>query len=490
MVFFWVTPKFNFSVGVDGEVVGAVSVGTQKTSTHTYIKEYKNNSWNTITEASSIEEPIPVTLSGEAMIELYLKGAIHLRIFEVLGVETYAKYFVRAEAVTNTSNIGVLDYCIDHGIKVGITLRDELFSSLELTPLEISILHDELLPCDSISINSGGIFIGDTILTTQEEVNTFGNNNYVKIDGSLVITGNNISDLSPLSSITEITGTLRLFEADKLIDFLGMENLKKIGNNLIVNHCNKLRNFNGLVQLDTIGGSFTIGFCSELSEMKGCESLSFIRNTLLIENNPSLLILGNNLNIIYIGEDLRITNNPNLERIGWFDKVNYLGGIAIKSNSKLKDVSGFNNATFVGSPSFQENPALETINGFSNLERLYSINIQRNENLNNISGFQNVKKVDSRLAIEDNINLSAVNGFPDITEAGNLIIYLTNIRNVDFLENLSQLNSLNILNNLVLDDFCGLDLLIRSNNLSGTYNITNNAYNPTIEDILNGNCSQ
>ncbi len=41
-----------------------------------------------------------------------------------------------------------------------------------------------------------------------------------------------------------------------------------------------------------------------------------------------------------------------------------------------------------------------------------------------------------------------------------------------------------------LKDYCAITNLINSDGLAGEYNVQNNAYNPTIEDIKAGRCSQ
>jgi hypothetical protein len=49
---------------------------------------------------------------------------------------------------------------------------------------------------------------------------------------------------------------------------------------------------------------------------------------------------------------------------------------------------------------------------------------------------------------------------------------------------------LTIQGNTVLINLCGIKPLIDANGLKGSYSVSDNAYNPTIINIGNGNCSQ
>ncbi len=63
--------------------------------------------------------------------------------------------------------------------------------------------------------------------------------------------------------------------------------------------------------------------------------------------------------------------------------------------------------------------------------------------------------------------------------------------NIDGLSNLTSVDeSLNIINNYALTDLCGIKNILTINGVSGDISIAQNLYNPTVEDIIAGNCSQ
>ncbi|MGK0387071.1 MAG: hypothetical protein ACI849_001691 [Patiriisocius sp.] len=63
--------------------------------------------------------------------------------------------------------------------------------------------------------------------------------------------------------------------------------------------------------------------------------------------------------------------------------------------------------------------------------------------------------------------------------------------NLNGLENLSQVGrNLIIENNLELVNLCGITNLVSQDGILEDYIVFDNAYNPSQQDILDGNCSQ
>lgn len=64
------------------------------------------------------------------------------------------------------------------------------------------------------------------------------------------------------------------------------------------------------------------------------------------------------------------------------------------------------------------------------------------------------------------------------------------ITNLDFLSNLDTVDdTLIIALNPNLIDFCGLNNAVDQNGITGTYTVVDNAYNPTLQDLVDGNCT-
>lgn len=148
---------------------------------------------------------------------------------------------------------------------------------------------------------------------------------------------------------------------------------------------------------------------------------------------------------------------------------------------------------------------LKTINGELSVYKINSSNIF--DNLEEVSGylylyapsqdksdnpiFESLLRV-GELSIFETFGTTAINGFNSLTTInGRIGVSFTQLLNVDFLSTVLEINDeIEITENYTLTNLCGLETVINVNGLNGIYSVRNNAYNPTISDIQNGNCSQ
>lgn len=164
-----------------------------------------------------------------------------------------------------------------------------------------------------------------------------------------------------------------------------------------------------------------------------------------------------------------------------------IGGLIIgpynenQTDSTIKELLGLSKLNSIeGYLSITNNLSLSSLDGLANIEELKSF-----DGLNGIFHVRNNVKIHN-CAIE---NLSGLEKLSWVD--GNIKIkYNFNLRNIDALVNVKAHNAdnININNNPVLNDFCGLIPLL--NDFNGDLIIVANAYNPSIEDIIDGNCSQ
>lgn len=120
-------------------------------------------------------------------------------------------------------------------------------------------------------------FNGNITLTTQDEINEFGANNYKIIIGDLIIDENqaihDIVFIDKLSSITTITGSLTITNMFNWLDIpSGFENLTTIGQLTISDNWGIL-DLNGLTNLSNCKGAITITNNNDLSSFCGIKSL-------------------------------------------------------------------------------------------------------------------------------------------------------------------------------------------------------------------------
>ncbi|MCH5600560.1 hypothetical protein [Niabella ginsengisoli] len=86
--------------------------------------------------------------------------------------------------------------------------------------------------CETITVKK--TYVGNLDLSTQQEVDNFLTENYTDIDGTLTISGNNITSLSPLIFLKNITGDFFIDNMDHITSSDGLQNLRTIGKRLII----------------------------------------------------------------------------------------------------------------------------------------------------------------------------------------------------------------------------------------------------------------
>lgn len=342
------------------------------------------------------------------------------------------------------------------------------------TTLTIVFFILYLLPHISFS----QIYVGDVDLTTQSQVNSFGQNNYTGIDGNLTINGGlSINNLNPLSALTNVTQDLIIANCDSLANLSGLNNLTSVGNDLILLRNDGLTTLLGLNNLLTVGGSLRIG--------------QYIGDGGNI-NLTSLNAL-NNLNSI--GQDLEFADNPLINDLTSFSSITELQGyLFIRNNDNLTNLNGLQNITSLGGGLFityNENLVdLDDLQGLNTIGQ--NIVIDENPSLSNLEGLINIHSVGTEILLGESNLITNLEGLNNISHLdGHLWIINMNI--LENLDALSQMNyiggDLDIKFNDNLGNFCGLTNLIVSGTLVGDYDVVNNEYNPTLQNILNGECT-
>src|SRR4030095_7496140 len=321
------------------------------------------------------------------------------------------------------------------------------------------------------------VFFGNATLTNQQEVNSFGANNYTTIRGSIFISGP-VTDLSPLRSIVIIGNGFEVANS-QITSFAGLENLEIIGDDFIhsflVERNPSLINFSGLNKLKIINGDFLVynndalvnflgldnlfvvqNFqfdiydCDHLTSLQGLEKLLYIGGELNLKNNPLLSDLRALRNLRLLLYRLRIIDHSSLQKIDAFENIKKLGGIELINNASLSDISGFRNIDTASEVILiDNNDMLTNLSAFNNITTTEYITIKNNAALTDLEGFKNVQSLKYQLLIENNNSLTNLQG----------------LRRLKFLERLE------IFSNGSLQNLNGLDSLT---------SITGNVYSITI----------
>ena len=310
-----------------------------------------------------------------------------------------------------------------------------------------------------------GTYTGDISFETEQDLIDFQTAGYTKVIGNIIVQYN-IRTLQKLDNLlTEIDGNLTI-NCQSLTSLDGLYNLKKITGNFITwEAC--ITSYEGIDKLTEIGGDFEVRLPYSLESFEGLESLETIGgNFKIIDNKSSLNALS-----------------------------------SFKGLSSLKSIGGdFEVSTDHSSsphPSHSLN-ALESFEGLESLETIggnfrviaesfsysYSFNV-----LSSFKGLSSLKSIGGDFEVKARV-LESFEGLENLTNIGDKLTIkgCSSLNNIDALKNIESLNDISITTCSKLYDFCVLKNVVQ--NMSGTFYVNDNGYNPTKYQLLNGECSQ
>jgi hypothetical protein len=240
-----------------------------------------------------------------------------------------------------------------------------------------------------------------------------------------------------------------LFTQEEVNDF-GANNYTHITGSLLIgkidNTQSSINDLRPLNALKSIGRQFIIIDNPLLSNLAGLENLEFIGGNFLIEDNPNLINIESLRNLTTINDYLYINNNDQLTNLNGLENIISISGdLGIFSNEILRDINSLQNLTSIGKRLlFENNPSLLDFNLSSLTVIAERLDIRHCPNITHLNSLTNLQTIGTDIYLSSNFNLI---------------------------------------------DFCGLQSLLIDNGLGGNYTAIYNAYNPTKQDIIDGNCS-
>ncbi len=188
------------------------------------------------------------------------------------------------------------------------------------------------------------------------------------IKGTLAVDYNNsLDNFEGLENLDSIYGGIYLSN-NSLTSFKGLDNLKYVGNLLQIDEGTSIADFSHLNNLNRIGGNFRVTYDSTLINYEGLENLKYVDGNLtiafsLIENFEGL----NSLE--FVGGNLLLPTE-NLSSFSGLESLEHIGGLSVNS-TQVNDFEGLNNLhTIIGDVYIKENPALTNLNALSNVSEI------------------------------------------------------------------------------------------------------------------------
>ena len=232
----------------------------------------------------------------------------------------------------------------------------------------------------------------DIYLTTQAELDAFVEDyNCIDINESLIIGDyveeSDINNLSGLSTITSISGRLKIQNTPNLENLEGLDNLISIGGSFSIYNNSSLINLEGLDNLSSIVRVFYIAENHSLINFEGLENLTNINGYFAVSGNESFINFEGLDNLSSIGGNFFISHNPSLINFEGLENLTNINGyFDVSGNESLINFEGLESCTnFLSDAMYiHENPSLVSLSGLENLfvpDLTETIGIYDNPNL-------------------------------------------------------------------------------------------------------------
>ena len=283
-----------------------------------------------------------------------------------------------------------------------------------------TIITDNAPGCESIYtiMNACGVECptGNITFNSQTDIDVFGTvfNNCTEIQGDLIISGEDIDDLSALSSIQSISGSLVVEYNDLLTNLNGLSSLTYIGENLYMYWNNNLQNIDVLSNITDFEGYISISHNESLIDISGISNFNYENiYSLEIFENPMLAVCNVSLVCNYIDNmqgDINIINNAE----GCEDV--YAVADACGIEAPPCPLNSLHLYTQQDVDDFAINyPNCQTIYGNLYISRNYD-DYESDEMITNLEGLSNITSINGSLMIYETLleNLDDLSGLTSI----------------------------------------------------------------------------
>ena len=429
-------------------------------------------------------------LAGGEQISIEVQSNIDYEIIIPKTVQEWIEQMPQSKALTKSM----------------INLEVKPNTTYDVRSAQVFIKDKNSTLSDTVQVTQAakGTYTGDIIFETEQDLIDFQTAGYTKVIGNIIVQGNKIRTLQKLDNLlTEIDGNLTI-ECSNLTSLDGLYNLKKITGNFITMHA-WITSYEGIGKLTEIGGDFEVNaksfyYSSSLNSLASFEGLE------------SLEEIGGSFKVIAESSGSSSSSLNSLSSFKGLSGLKSIGGdfeVNAEFSSSLNSLASFegleNLQTIGGSFSCNRRISIKALSQLNSIGKNLEINLLFDEGLENLvriggdfkpSSSSSFKKLNKLSSIGGNFYVytfsgTSFEGLESLTNIGGgklTINYCSSLNNIDALKNIESLNDISITTCPKLYDFCVLQNVVQ--NMSGTFYLNNNGYNPTKYQLLNGECSQ
>ena len=146
-----------------------------------------------------------------------------------------------------------------------------------------------------------------------------------------------LRDIDAFGRITDLPGSLGLYENHHLEAVSGLESLRSTGGLSVVSNY-RLPDLGGFAALESIDGDLVVQNNSDLEHLDGLANLTHVPGNLWIDINPGLRSIDGLRNVTAVGGELRLRINERLPNVDGLGQVRQVGGrLDVSDNELLAD---------------------------------------------------------------------------------------------------------------------------------------------------------
>ncbi|WP_420573488.1 hypothetical protein [Kordia sp.] len=187
--------------------------------------------------------------------------------------------------------------------------------------------------------------------------------------------------------------------------------------------------------------------------------------------------------IINVTQQIEIQNNPMLTSLDGLSSLSVVAGFIMNNNENITSLEGLDRLKTISGNSFVIGQVV--LNGGV-------ISLFNNPSLTSIEAFGSISLQSLHLVTINNSGLTSLAGLETIVGISNLnIVDNPNLTSLAALERLSALeDGLFVSGNTMLTNYCSLQTALVDNPELPVFNVLDNQFNPTLQNIIDGNCSE
>ena len=271
-----------------------------------------------------------------------------------------------------------------------------------------------------------------------------------KIEGQVTISGSEITNLSGLSVLFEIGGSLDITNNTQLESLFGLDNLEAVGSTFSIYENPMLKDITSLSKIDSVHDDLYIETNEKLESLEGLHNIKHVNGFVDILVQHRLKELNGLRSLVTVSDYFYISKMDSIQDFSGMDKLRQTGGISVSYCPMFKDFKGLSSIEKPGDIQALRMDNLESFAGLEGVDTINSLRASNAEKLSNLQGFENLKFVNDFVKIEACDNIITLGGLESVSVIKQIIVRenpeIISLRGIDGVDP-NQISRIEIHNN-------------------------------------------